>query len=461
MVEIAALCWPTLLNHAEPMIFPDTRSYYVAGRATILKAIEMLHRPAAVAGNAGLDHAIQQARAVRSVFYSVITYLSAATLSPWLAIAVQASIVIFSLRLTLQVFFPEWPARRRTLFILALALATSISWVVSTAMPDVFTPVAILVTLIVILFWGRLDLARRWTSIIVIASSALMHLTTPLIIIGLLAIAALLRLRRLRVEWRQFTLVVCAVGFALVATLAVSVIGFKQWTLAPNQPPFLLARSIDDGPGKLYLLEHCPQIGLDMCHHLDRLDVGSDDFIWHDNGVYSTVPLDEAAQLRAEDKRIFIAAAWEHPWLQIIASGKNVLSQLVNFDLSEFFIPSYGYVAGYESPDMTMYIRPTQPGWQKLLAFPEYCVVLVALFYAARAWAGGALPREEHDFLILILAAVVLDAMVTGVFSIPSPRYEARVIWLIPMTAMLTYLIQCAPTARFTSGERIHPGSCR
>jgi hypothetical protein len=26
---------------------------------------------------------------------------------------------------------------------------------------------------------------------------------------------------------------------------------------------------------------------------------------------------------------------------------------------------------------------------------------------------------------------------------------------------LLAYLIQCAPTARFTSGGRIHPGSCR
>jgi hypothetical protein len=54
-----------------------------------------------------------------------------------------------------------------------------------------------------------------------------------------------------------------------------------------------------------------------MCKHLDRLDVGADDFIWHQNGVYSTVSLGEAARLQAEDKLIYVAAALEHPWMQV------------------------------------------------------------------------------------------------------------------------------------------------
>jgi hypothetical protein len=56
-----------------------------------------------------------------------------------------------------------------------------------------------------------------------------------------------------------------------------SIVTFRRRALTPNQPPFLLARSIEDGPGKLHLL------------------------IWHTNGVYSVVSLDEAARLRAED----------------------------------------------------------------------------------------------------------------------------------------------------------------
>jgi hypothetical protein len=37
----------------------------------------------------------------------------------------------------------------------------------------------------------------------------------------------------------------------------------------------------------------------------------------------------------------------------------------------------------------------------------------------------------------------------------------AFAIYLITSLPILAHLIQCAPTARFTSGGRIHPGSCR
>jgi hypothetical protein len=241
-------------------------------------------------------------------------------------------------------------------------------------------------------------------------------------------------------SWRErsrYLTVAAAVVVALAATLAASVIGFKQWTLTPNGPPFLLARSLDDGPGKLYLRAHCPQIGLDMCKHLDRLDVGDDDFIWHENGVYSAVPLDEAAVLRSEDKRIYVAAALEHPWMQLRAIITNSLQQLGLFTLREYFIPSHAYADPTNPPDMlTMYIRPVEPAWEAYLAIPEYLIVAIGLIYACSLWARGSLSALDRSVFILILTVVTANAFVCA-FSIPSPRYEARVIWLIPMIALL------------------------
>ncbi|HEY4042031.1 MAG TPA: hypothetical protein VGM32_09340, partial [Rhodopila sp.] len=205
-------------------------------------------------------------------------------------------------------------------------------------------------------------------------------------------------------------------------------------------PPFLLARSLDDGPGKLYLRAHCPQIGLDMCKHLDRLDVGDDDFIWHENGVYSAVPLDEAALLRAEDKRIYIAAALEHPWMQLRAIMANALQQLGLFTLREYFIPSYAYADPGNPPDMlTAYIRPTEPMWEIYLGIPEYLIVAAGFTYACYLWSRGLLGPVNRSFFILVLAAVIANAFVCSL-SIPSPRYEARIMWLIPMSALLFHL---------------------
>jgi hypothetical protein len=436
LIEVVMLCWPTLINRGAVIVFPDTRSYYVAGRAAVVKGLTLI-RPAQSAAPTGgddpLESAIQKARAVRSVFYSMVTYLSGQLGTLWFAIIMQAMIVALLLRLMFDLLHPHRPRWHVTTFISILALLTTASWVVSNAMPDVYAPIAILATITTIVLWDRCSRAQRFVLFIIIAGSAIMHLTNPPTVAAVLAVGLLMHRKAIWQERARFLAVSSAVVIALMATLAVSVIGFKQWTLAPNAPPFLLARSLDDGPGKLYLREHCPQIGLVMCNHLDRLDVGDDDFIWHDNGVYSSVPLEEAALLRKEDKRIYVAAALEHPWMQFAAIVENSLQQLGLFTLCEYMIPSYGYADPNNPPDeFTLYIRPSDPSWQNLLAIPEYAIVIAALGYAF----GGSRRPVDREILWLVLAAVIANAVVCS-FSISAPRYEARVIWLVPMIALL------------------------
>ena len=443
VIEVLALCWPTALNGGAVLVFPDTRSYFVAGHAAWIKAWDMLslHHGAGPGGSGDadkLDAAIQKARAVRSVFYSLVTYLSGEIWSLWLAVGVQAIVLALLLNLTFSLLRPGRPRWHATLVIVILAFSTTASWVVSNAMPDVFTPIAALCAIFLVLFWDRLSRSYRVALAVTLAVSTVMHLTNPPVVLAIAAVGAALQLGR--PFWRhpaRYGVVALAVAVSLATTLAVSVVGFKQWTLTPNAPPFLLARSLDDGPGKLYLRQHCPQVGLDMCRHLDRLDVGDDDFIWHQNGVYSSVSLEEAATLRAEDKKIYLAAALEHPLEQFEAIVANTANQLGLFTLREYLIPSYGYANSAAPPDLfTMYIRPSDPLWERLLAIPEYIIVIAALGYLAYLWGSAELTPTDRRFLVLIATAVVVNAAVCA-FSIPSPRYEARVIWLIPMAALM------------------------
>lgn len=436
--ESAILCWPTLLNGGAVLVFPDTRSYYVAGRAALIKGLALLG-PKGVASGGGMETAIQQARMVRSAYYSLMTYISGDLLSLWLVVGIQAMLMAAVLKVTFELMCPQRPRWHATGFILSVSLLTTASWVVSNAMPDAFTPIAALSAIIVMVFWDRLGPAARLALCAVIAASCVMHLSNPPVVLGLLCAGALLRINRLWRERSRYLMVGAAVVVALAATLAASVIGFKQWTLTPNGPPFLLARSLDDGPGKLYLRAHCPQIGLDMCKHLDRLDVGDDDFIWHENGVYSAVPLDEAAVLRTEDKRIYLAAALEHPWMQLRAIVSNSLQQLGLFTLREYFVPSYAYADPTNPPDMLrMYIRPVHPAWESYLAIPEYLIVVAGLLYGCYVLARGSLTSVDRSIFLLVVTAAVVNAIVCA-FSISSPRYEARIVWLIPMVALVFF----------------------
>jgi len=265
--EVAALCFPAIVNQG-PIVFPDTRAYYLGGWTALEKARALIEWHASGASAASVDVSVQKARGVRSVFYSLFTYLMTDLSSLWLVVALQAVIVALALRLTFNLLCPQQPRWRGTLFIILVAIATTASWTVSMVMPDVFTPVVVLCVILAMLFWQRLSLGTRWALVAAITAGVVMHLTNLPIALGVLAAGILLRRKLLRFEWSRYLAVTGGLGAGVVAMLAVGVVGFGQWTLSPQAPPFLLARSIADGPGKLYLQDHCPQIGLTMCRHL-------------------------------------------------------------------------------------------------------------------------------------------------------------------------------------------------
>jgi hypothetical protein len=432
VAETIALCLPAVAN-GSPLLFPDSRAYYLGGRAAIDKIDALFGRRSGYAE--ALATTVQKARGVRSVFYSLFTYIPADTVSLWLVVVFQAFIVASLLRLVFHLACPGWERWKGTIFTIVLSLLTTVSWATSNVMPDIFTSIMSLGLILTIVYWRQIGRWARLGVFISIAGSIVMHLTNLPIAFGLLVIAAGLTRRHIWYERERYMVIGGALLMGIVMMLAVSVIGFKQWTLAPQSPPFLLARSIEDGPAKLYLLDHCPQIDLVMCHHLDKLDQGTEIFIWGKNGVYSAVPPEEAAQLRAEDKPIFMAAALEHPWLQGKAMVRNAAVQLIAFTLHEYYIPSW---AAYTSSDMTLHIARQAP-WQTILSIPEYIVVIAGLGFIVHAWRRGSLTRDRKHFVVLVIATVLLEAFV-GAVSEPAPRYEARVIWLIPMVAMLAYV---------------------
>jgi hypothetical protein len=113
----------------------------------------------------------------------------------------------------------------------------------------------------------------------------------------------------------------------------------------------------------------------------------------------------------------------------------------VTFTLTEYQIPSSAII----TPDEFI-LRPWHepdprnlmfPGWPVVLSAVEYLVVLGALGYGGAVWWRGGLGRGHRDFLAMAIAAAVIQAVIGGVFSEPSSRYEARVIWLIPLAATL------------------------
>jgi hypothetical protein len=143
---------------------------------------------------------------------------------------------------------------------------------------------------------------------------------------------------------------------------------------------------------------------------------------------------EEEAQIRAEDKRIYIAAALDHPWLQAKSMARNAFGQLILFSIHEYLIPSR---VDYTATDMTLHM-PEQAPWQTYVSIGEYLVVIGSLGFICVMWRRDKLSQPVKQLTVMVIATVVIEALV-GAISEPAPRYEARVIWLIPMAAGLIW----------------------
>jgi hypothetical protein len=54
-------------------------------------------------------------------------------------------------------------------------------------------------------------------------------------------------------------------------------------------------------------------------------------------------------------------------------------------------------------------------------------------------WVGWRGQGHALAFALFLLAAVLGNALICGGLSAPHPRYGARIIWLLPVSALLCW----------------------
>jgi hypothetical protein len=134
-VAAALLLWPALWN-GYPIVFADTGTYLS----------QAIHR------YAGWD---------RPVFYSLFMVPLHATVTTWPVVAVQALLAAWVLRLACRVLAPGLPEAIYLAAMAALSVGTWLPWLVCALMPDVFTPLLVLVLCMLALVPERIKHRER------------------------------------------------------------------------------------------------------------------------------------------------------------------------------------------------------------------------------------------------------------------------------------------------------------
>jgi hypothetical protein len=333
-----------------------------------------------------------------------------------------------------------------------LALLTPAPWFLATLMPDALTGLVPLC--IFLLGFGRLSPGQAlWVGglAVLAVASHLSHLPVALALLGLV----------LLLTWRLAPLLRAGLPVALAVLLLClsNLLVFDRFTPSPHGAAFLLARLQADGPAAALLAARCPQAGWHLCAFADRLPMDSDEFLWDE-----TSPLNREADGRprrmgamrgAAEARIIIGETLAAFPLRVALAGiGNALAQSAKFMVGDTLVADHLALSArraiaefFPAEELAQFDDGAQmqgdlPGRAAPWLIPHVPVVLLALLAVPwMAWrAARAKDGPRLALLALALGAVVVNAAAAGALSKPHHRYQARIVWLLPLAIGLAAL---------------------
>jgi hypothetical protein len=474
-----ALIWPALWNRG-PFYYGDTRSYIRAADAILHKLTGIKtdwsaegqsgpavagSRPGESADQALYDLGVARTRSLveigrkgvllgRSPYYGLLLYAGALSGGMWLTVLLQGAVLLWAVYLLLRSLgIPAWPLL--AYLGAGLCIFSDAPFFVSWLMPDLFAGIAILASAILIAKPEKLAAGDRACWWFLLTVSMLAHDSCVLISVSLLCLAILTNLlRRCWVNWQGLGIILLALLTALSGQSLVA-FGIQRATgEAPLRIPFLSARLIADGPGTSYLRATCPGNGFLLCQYASQFPMTTDQFLWGvvpGKSVFSVASYEQRRGLSAEQIRFILAVARFDPSGVLRAMGRNIVTQLFDFRLLEFrYNPGEKDIMDRTFPLQVLTQVKASGAYRGGLPFGAFNVLLYVFACGSIAYLSlalaGRLPGRTIDANLKqlswwVFAGVVANGAICGGISTDCPRYQARVMWLLPLMALIVELM--------------------
>jgi putative flippase GtrA len=465
-----------------PNVFTDTRDYMIHGarfyqalRRTFLGEHEPV--PATPTEQAAWEKAHWQMHfdhsnmGARSPYYGIFLYTLAHRGTLWLVAAAQSFICAWVIVLLWRSMAPAAPGWTYYTLMAALAAGTSLPWVASFAMPDIFAGVLVACIALLLLYRAELRRWELWGVIALTGASIAFHNSHLPLALTLIVVGVVLG-RMLRGETASLKRYALIVGGAVAAAVAAGWIYGEAIQLKTGdefrRPPFIAARVIADGPGRAYLRSSCakgaPWV---MCRFKSLPLDDSDMILWSaktKDGVFNRSNYEDRVGMEKQESEFVLATVAFDPAGQLIAALKNWGTQLVNFQVDDplrkpmvFLVHDYwgktnlvGLLRGAGpcgafgekcEPQVKIDDLATIDGVIVGLSLVAFLIALGQPGALRAAWRSAFTWSEPTCRAtaagLLILAAIILNAAICGILAGPFPRYQARLIWLLPAIGML------------------------
>jgi hypothetical protein len=459
---------PGLLNQ-EPFLYRDTTTYYKGAETGIVRllgdrfalgepaladreAVDPAGSAQTVEGGAltSVDDGVVIAG--RSVYYGVLVYAALLLGSLFYLAALQALIVSYVLHAFFRVLMPQ--ALKLFLPLAALlSLATPLGYFTNLIMPDIFAGTAIVIVAILLTRFAVLSLFDRVCLLAILVLALLGHSSHLLLVALMLGLGIVLACRH---GWRRplrdpaLLLIASALLVGFAGEQAFNFAARQMLGSAPLRLPHLSAHLVEMGPGTAYLDEHCPEADFAVCADRAKFPIVWTNFLFNPdprNGVFAVADAPRKRAISDEQVRFAFAVLADRPLETMGGFSLSFLEQLGRFKLDELYydadslqtfatrLPAFEFRRVARSP------AAGHGAVEDWLTRSTYLVVLASLVViAAMQWRLWRVQRAIGGDLAtaswLVLFGVVANAAVCGIIASPFDRFQARVIWLVPLAAM-------------------------
>jgi hypothetical protein len=400
-------------------------------------------------------------------FYSMWLYLVASVFNLWAVLTTQAVATAWI------IWRAATHAARAHRFEVGITIVTfstfgAGAWFVTGfVMPDIYAGVAVICVALLFAYADRMSSLERVALAAILAASAMFHPThlpiaAALTLVGIGA-THFLRSERRPLRVRALLATGSALGVAVALQFAFDTAQRAVLGASPKRPPFLMARLLADGPGRLYLDSVCPETATFLvCAYRNGSFETSDQFLWSsagEAGVFQTLPVDQRLRLIEEEPRFVTAVAMHYPLRVLKSAVANAVEQFVLIWPAEAWIdpgvsfsaPAWSGVELFQvAPFLSLCVAnlgSCVPALPEALIASSIAItlllsfaVIAAHFVAARrrttgTQAGDRAYERAIIFAFLILVGLVVNAGICGVISGPLTRYQTRVAWLAVLAA--------------------------
>ncbi|GAO30514.1 hypothetical protein JCM15548_12791 [Geofilum rubicundum JCM 15548] len=384
----------------------------------------------------------------RPILYGLFMYYISGQYSLWFVVIVQSLILSYSFYCWFRYFLP---GENYLLFFLLYSAFVSIfmgaSFNVSWLMPDVFTPLSVL-SIGLIIFAPRLP-RHVWVFLIGLSILGIaMHNSHLFVCLGLtLLLLAGYAFKSVREIYNlvgiKFSRIAIVIGLIITSAFFAASISYQYgggFKSSRGGTVFLMGSLVEMGVVDIYLGENCSQKDYRICEYRDTIP---NNFLWASNSpIYQTGGW---AGSEAEYSAIVNDILTTPKYLKLVVwkSILRTISQFMHFDTGEATKATPRIDQGFRRfypNEYDNYYKARQNQGElnfKLVNHTQVVIFLSCILLYALIYYKNGMSLKFRFLILFLLIALLINAWVCGTFSGVYFRYQARLLWLIPMPVFL------------------------